>query len=273
MGRLFRADLMKQRKSTTLWVCTILAFLFGIVMAVLYYMVWLNIGTTVQNTQQMLAQAGFSPDAFDSVMSKFPKPSMTEYANALLRDTNVLYVCAVVVGVFVGSEYSMGTIKNTIARGFTRTKVFISKFLVSLLSMMIVVASYVLGGSITSICIFGFTSSAGKRRVLMVLISYFCLFVAVAAMYMMIAIITRKTGHAIAVSIVFPILVESVITAVEVANKEFSGISKYWLFRTFLEAEDLCLAYKAYIPILIASVYTAVCFIISYLVFKRQELK
>lgn len=273
MGRLFRADMRKLKKSSTLWVCTALAFLFGIVMAVLYYIVWVNIGSSVQATQQLLGQLGVEKETFETAIAQFPEPNFFEYANALLCDTNVLYFGAIVIGVFVASEYSMGTVKNTIARGFTRTKVFFSKFFSSVIAMMIVVFSYVFGGSMTSVFMFGFTSSTGKKRMLMVLLVYFSLFIAAASMFLMISVIMKKTGQAIAVSIIFPVIVESVISALTIANKSFVPIAKYWLFRTFVAAEDLCLSYRSYIPFLVAAVYTGVCLVTAYLVFRRQEFK
>lgn len=273
MGRLFRSDLRKQEKSSTMWVCTILAFLFGIVMAVLYYIVWLNIGSSLEATRLMMEQMGVGQETFEAALAQFPEPNLFDFANALLSDTNVLYLGAIVICVFVGSEYSMGTIKHSISRGYTRTKVFFSKFFVSVISMIIVVISYVLGGSVASACMFGFSSPAGPTRVAMVLLAYLSLFVAAAALSMMIAVIMRKTGQAVAVAIVFPILVESVISAITIANREFTSISRFWLFRTFVSTEELCLAHKSYIPFLVAAVYTGVCLIISYLVFRRQELK
>ena len=273
MGRLFRSDLRKLKKSSTMWVCTAVAFAFGIVMAVLYYIVWVNIGSSVQATQALMDQMGIEKETFESAIAQFPAPNLFEYANAMLCDTNVLYIGAIVVGVFVASEYSMGTIKNTIARGFTRTKVFFSKFFTSVISMIIVVVAYVFGGSLTSVFMFGFTTDTGKKRMLMVVLAYLSLYIAAASMFLMIAVIMKKTGQAIAVSIVFPIIVESVISALTIANKNFIPVSKYWLFRTFVSTEQLCLDHKSYIPFLVAAVYTGVSLITAYMVFKRQELK
>ena len=273
MGRLFRADLRKQKKSSTMWVCMILAFLFGIVMAVLYYIVWLNIGSSMEATRTMIEQMGIQQETFEDVLAQFPEPNLFEYANALLCDSNVFYIGAIVICVFVGSEYSMGTIKHSLARGYTRTKVFFSKFIVSVFSMLAVVLAYVLGGCVTSACMFGFSGPVGPTRIVMVLLAYFSLYIAASSLCMMIAVIMRKTGQAVAVAIVFPILVDSVISAITIANRDFIYISRFWILRTFVSTEELCLAHKSYIPFLVAAVYTGISLIIAYMTFRRQEIK
>ncbi len=271
MGNLLRSDFIKQKKSSTFWVCIVLAFLLGIVMAALYYTVWINIGSSLQATQALMDQMGVEKETFEEALAQFPEPNMFEYANACLSDTNVLYIGAVVIGVFTASEYSMGTIRNSLSRGFSRVQVYFSKLIVSAVSMLSVVAAYVFGGSLASVIMFGFTTDTGKTKIFLVLLAYFCLFLAATSFYMMISVIMKKTGHAIAVSIIFPILIESALGIITMSNHDFGRISRLWLFRTFVTTESMCLNGEAYIPLLVAAFYFIICSATGLIVFRRQQ--
>lgn len=272
MLNLLRSDFLKQKKSSTLWVCIVLAFLLGIVMAVLYYIVWINIGSSLQAQLTLMNELGIEKESFEEALAQFPEPNLFEYANACLSDTNVLYIGAVVIGVFTASEYSMGTIRNSISRGFSRTQIYFSKLIASSVSMVSIVFAYVLGGAVTSVIMFGFSTDTGNTKMFLILISYLCLYLAASAFYMMISVIMKKTGHAIAVSIVFPILVESVISVITMSNSNLIPLSKFWIFRTFVSTESLCLNGQAYIPMLVAACYFVICTSVGLIVFRRQQV-
>lgn len=274
MGSLIRSDFLKLKKSSTFWVCMVISLLMGMLMAVLYYIVWVNIGSTLREQAEMMKWMGVESGTFEEALAVFPEPNVFEYANALLCDTNVLYIGAIVIGVFVGSEYSMGTVRNSISRGIQRYKLIISKFIVSSASMLFVVIAYVASGSLASVVMFGFSTDMGKRKMLLVLAAYFCLFIAAAVFYVMVAVLSRKTGRAIAISIVLPVIVETIIGMITfISAKDVGSFSRLWLFRTFVTTESMCLNGEFYVPFAVAAVYTLLCGTIAVEAFRHQEIK
>ncbi len=274
MSGLLKSDLLKLRKSGTFRVCVILSLLIGVFIALIYYYVWRNVGSSVEATKVMMTALGAEEDAIKEVLSVFPEPNVFDYINTMLSDANALYISSVAVCVFIASEYSMGTVKNPISRGIKRRNIIASKFISVAISMICIMAAYVTGGAITSFCIFGYSPYQGGGNIPLVLLTYTLLFLGLAAFYTMISIIAKGTGRAIAVSILLPMITEAVIGMIAYSSQDYSGnISKLWIFRTILLSSDMCKSGQAYIPILVAFGYMFICGTVSSMVFRRQELK
>ena len=204
MSGLLKSDLLKLRKSGTFRVCVILSLLIGVFIALIYYYVWRNVGSSVEATKVMMTALGAEEDAIKEALSVFPEPNVFDYINTMLSDANALYISSVAVCVFIASEYSMGTVKNPISRGIKRRNIIASKFISVAISMICIMAAYVTGGAITSFCIFGYSPYQGGGNIPLVLLTYTLLFLGLAAFYTMISIISKGTGRAIAVSILLP---------------------------------------------------------------------
>lgn len=274
MGSLLKSDLLKLRKSSTFWVCIVLSVFLGVMFSLLYYYVWKNVGSSVEATKTVMKALGAQEESIKEALAIFPEPNVFAYINTMLCDSNAIYISAVVICVFVASEYSMGTIRNSLSRGFSRRQFIASKFISVAIAMTSVIASYVTGGFVTSVCIFGVEPYSGKGNIALILIAYTLLFLGLASFYTMISIVTRKTGRAVAVAIIFPAIVEAIIGMIAYISQDYSGVvSKFWIFRTVLLSNNLCEKGEAYIPILVALGYMFICGTISSLVFRRQEIK
>ena len=273
MGRLLRSDFMKMKSSRAFWVCCIVSLFLGAVMSVLYYVVWINMGESIEITEQMLLGMGMPEETVSDTLSVVPRTNLWSYINTCLADTNVVYIIAVLAGVLVASEYSMGTFRNTLSRGFSRTQVYLSKLVLCVVGTFITLFAYVSGGAITAAIMFGFGSDTEAGQMLLQLGAYICLFVAIASFFLMIAVLSKKTGTTIALSIIIPIVVQSAVTLLSMAFKDFGQISRYWLFNTVMATQGLCRDGDAYVPFLVAGVYLILCFLIGMTVFRKQEMK
>lgn len=270
---LIKSDFMKLKKSRSLIICCIVAVCLGAVMALLYVNAWNTMGENIENARELMMQMGIDGETIDSAFSVLPEPYFWSYANIMLSDGSIPTFAAICAGVFIASEYSMGTIKNTISRGFSRTKIYVSKLMVSCVTIIILGIAYVVGTmAVCAIFVRGGSEISAVQMLLSVL-SYIFLFAAMASVYLMIAVIMKKTGVAIAVSIVIPAVISSVITIITYSNNEFSQVAKYWLFNTPSFVEKMCIDGQAYIPLLISVFYFAVSTAVGLTVFKRQEIK
>ena len=120
MSRLLSADFAKLKKNKFFWICMIGMFLFGIFMAVMNYI------------------------------------STRQYGDYEAQITNVLFIYALTVAIlipafvslFVGTEYSDGTIRNKMIIGHTRTCIYLSNLIVSSTAGLGFCISYIVGVSL-----------------------------------------------------------------------------------------------------------------------------
>ena len=273
MNSLLRADILKLRRSTTFRACLILAFLIGIIMAVLYNIAADQLHANYDEYVNILVERGMNQEAVEDIFSEVPEYNLWAYINISLSDNNVLYFGAIIISVLVGSEYSMGTLRNSVSRGFSRSSVFFSKLITSVLSMYAVVLFYVLGSGITACIMYGFGSSVGALKILLIITAYLVLFAAVSCFYMMVAVLMKNTGHALGFSIIVPLLVATVMRLAAMAQPDFDSVSRFWIFNTIASTQKMCMSSDVWIPFAAAGVYFAVSCVTGILVFRRQEIK
>lgn len=275
LSRLIKSDFIKLRKSKTLIVCSIIAFCLSLLMALLLVNGWNSNGNgeSIEQATEMLIEMGMDEETVDMALSIMPRPYIWSYANYFLSDGVISILAAICVSVFTASEYSMGTLKNTLSRGFSRTQIYLSKLIVSCVSVLILAVVYLLGGLLVgSIFLRGISELTAVQMILCV-ISYLCLFLAMTSVYYMLSIIIRRTGVTIALSLVIPNIVASILTTISYSIKEVSEISQYWLFNTPSIVQKMCVSGQAYIPIIIALAYFILSTAAGLIISKRQEVK
>lgn len=115
----------------------------------------------------------------------------------------IVILLAVFVSLFVCSDFIEGTIKNVISRGFSRTRVYITKYLVLIVAGLIFAILNMATTFVMSAILFGVGSPSGNLLPMMLIQ---CLLVlSFVSLYQFFAVIFRKNGGSIAVGIVFPI--------------------------------------------------------------------
>ena len=117
MSRLLSADFAKLRKNKFFWICMAGMFLFGVFMAIMDYI------------------------------------STLQYGDYEAQITNVLFIYPLVVAIlipafvslFVGTEYSDGTIRNKMIIGHMRTGIYLSELIVCSVAGIGFCVSYIIG--------------------------------------------------------------------------------------------------------------------------------
>ena len=289
MSEVFRSDLFKLRKIRSFRVCLIVAFVLGLLMSVLYYIAWQELNKTMEETLMYIESLGDYSKVVMEAMDVLPSDNLWSYVNVSLCDLNVLYIAAVVIGIFVGSEYSMGTIRNALTRGFSRNGVYFSKLTCAVIAMFLTVLSYTLGSFLSGCIMFGFTSSVPAGQMLLCIALYALLFMAVASFYSMLAVITKlfmavasfysmlavitkKTGYAIALAMLIPILVTALINIIKIGNQDFGNVSRFWIFETITNTQKLVLSGEGYIPAISGAIYLTLSSTIGLVVFRKQSI-
>ncbi len=273
MGTLMKADFYKLKKSRSWFVCIVVAFVIGVIMSVLYYMAWKMVGNNVEFTRTLMESLGSDEKTINDMLMVVPDNNSWAYISTALADTNVLYITAIVISIFVSSEYSMGTIKNSVSRGCPRTAVYFSKLIFSLAAMVTVVVSYLLGSGMVGCILFGFSAKISAGQILLTLAGYIVQFAAAGSVFVMIAVLMRKTGYAVAFSIVIPMLITSLLQVAAISVNNSNLFSRFWLFLSITSTQNFCLNGEAYVPFLVGTAYLVLSALVGIIVFRRQELK
>ena len=145
MSRLLSADFAKLKKNKFFWICMIGMFLFGVFMAVMNYI------------------------------------STRQYGDYEAQITNVLFIYALTVAIlipafvslFVGTEYSDGTIRNKMIIGHTRTCIYLSNLIVCSTAGLGFCISYIVGVIVAGLPLYTIDTGILKGTVILVLCSFF----------------------------------------------------------------------------------------------------
>lgn len=267
MSGLIRADFKKLFKGKTLLVCAIIAAAFGAFM--IYIM---NMSLQMIDSQLDMMSSVMGED-MEIALSGIPQNNVWSMVSYLFIDPDIGILTAICICVFITSEYSMGTFKNAVSRGFSRTQIYLSKFIVSVVSSLILISLFVISGTIVAFICMPTATDVSVWQMIVMILTYLFLAVAAASMYLMFAMLLRKTGVSVAASICIVVFVSSIFEVLGVFVENFSNYSRFWILNTFGIVEKSCLNGEIYIPLLIGLGYIAVTGAIGLMVFRKRDIK
>ena len=275
MGRLILSDLKKLMKCRTLWVCAVIGFLTGMSMTFLYDAAWNNMTDTAnyQMVFSFLKTMGMDSDTSKQLLSQFPQEVFWQYINTLFSDGNLIIFIAIVISVYVGTEYNEGTFKNTLSRGFSRTSVYASKYISSVAAVAITIISYLFGGGIVAAIKFDLTTDVTNEQMIIMVLAYSCLYIALTAVFMFIAVISKKTGLAIALNIVIPIFVSLFVRILTFGFDWVQKAVQFWIFDTVTLVQTLYQNNDIYIAFIVSPIYLILFMVLGMILFKRQDIR
>ena len=200
-------------------------------------------------------------------------------------------VLAVFVGIFVCEDRVRGTIKNIYARGYSRTNVFLAKFLVSsgtaALLYLIVTASIYLSGMIAfSTAPFDVKPQTVKGFLLLIL-GRLVVILAANAAYFMISEMIGSTVFSIAANMFAPLVVTGILYIIIqilfliVVNDDYStqytfiqNIQEYWIYSLATNGFYVEMKENTYFPHLMASLGYLILFgFLGWLITRKKEVK
>ena len=272
MVGLIKADFKKLFKGKTLLVCSIIAVGFGALMAYIMDMS-LDMFYSSDVMQSIDMASSMMGEDIGFEILGIPQNNLWSMVNYLFTDSDVGILTAICICVFITSEYSMGTFKNSVSRGFSRTEIYISKFIVSVVSAIIIILLFVIGGTVVAFICTPIEAEVNAVQMIAMILTYLLLASASASMYLMFAMMFRRTGVSVAASICMIVFVSSIFQVLEVFVENLSDYSKFWILNTFTIVEQSCLDGKIYIPVLIGLGYIFVTSAIGMLMFKKREIK
>lgn len=251
MFNLLRADFYKLRRSKSFFICLVILALF-----VAYIII--DFSSSAHIKEQL------SPSTFHWIYMLFKERAFLPYFIPLFQ--------AIFITMLITSEYSAGTIKDSVSLGFSRRKIYISKLITVSVGSILMMLVAIFFTVITSIFVFGIYGSFSTYDLLLLvrmLLIQAMLYTAYGSVFLMIAFLIKNIGGTMAFSIFFSLILGSLGSVV--GN---SYLGRALLLMNFPPtAVPHPQAVDIRIAITVALSYLILCLGIGGFTFKRQDIK
>lgn len=228
MTHLIRSDLYKLRNARYFWVCLIITVILAV------GGIFLLDFTCRMMGDQMDAQAAQQQEALDesgvSVVSVEGVPTSQDdltlsgqLVSFFAGDTTL--ILAVLISLFVGSEFNHGTIKNIASKQYSRAAIYGSKLITGMAAGIFLTLVYALFSSVTAAVLWGFgdISPGYWPETLGAIGLELLLLCAFISLFVMFSIIIRQNGGALAANICFLEFLSLFAMMGEMVIKKLSG--------------------------------------------------
>ncbi len=188
MLNLLRSDFYRLFKSKSYYICTLI--LAALIAGSAFIMDWASkqVSAAGGSTVGLSLQDGFS----------YGISSMFSASN------NPLFM-GIIIAIFITADFSHGTMKNVVSKGFARTKIYLSKLITMISAIYIMSVVVFIFGTVSAWIItgkFGSFTASYTGEILRMAGIELILYAALVAIFVMIGMTVRNTGGVIAVNIV-----------------------------------------------------------------------
>lgn len=141
-------------------------------------------------------------------------------------------VIGVFVPLFVCEDYVSGTIRNIVTRGYTRLGIFLAKLIAVLFASAIMTIVCMVAGYLVGVLFCAPGEQPFDAYTVKILLCQLAVMLAEASLFYAISTVLQKTGGAIAICLVLPMVLTIVLALADtaLAEKEIQ-LSGYWLER------------------------------------------
>ena len=200
MKRLLRFELYKMIRMKSLYICALIPVI-------------LNVG--IAFIDQCLTKGFFNVAASDYILSVA--------AGSLLPLTAGIFTA-----LYISDDFQNHTMKNIVARGYSRTMVYLAKLISSSVGILIMFGINLLSEILISMPLG--LSSAGTKIVILSVIAQLIVMLALNAMYLMICMLLGKSVISVAIVVVGPTLAGALLSVLSLLlRKQGINLSDYWI--------------------------------------------
>lgn len=258
MGKLFLFEARKLARQKSLYICFAIAVAMLVLVALVYAIL-----------------QGYSDRFSDGTLDGEPVFGVAKFTKNTFSNCDFFLLLAVIVTLFCCNDYSNATIKNIYAKGYSRAKVYFSKYLFSLaLSLVLaaacIIISYVIGA------IFAKPDDGGQLAEIMVcqlitVIGYHGIFFSVSMML-------TKVGGSLAINILAPMLFGTVLSLLTLliqsaATGSEIDLGYIWFDSVFAGLSKSSVETETFIrAVLMSLIYAGAFVTLGYFVNSRKEV-
>ncbi|MGE6362762.1 ABC transporter permease [Bacillus paramycoides] len=273
MSNLIKADLFKLTRNKTFWVLIMIITAIALGLTLCIFM-------ASKGILNLNLDGGFSmaqTEAEQSNGQNFKTSGLETFIMTMGGEFSIIILLiSVLAGFFISQEYSTGVIKNIVAGGNSRGKIFCSKLIVYSIGVVIISLVYPIITTISTTLMFGFGELPSTSPFIYILRSSFLTiinFIAIGSIIMLFAIIVEESGKTIGISIGFIIFI-NVFFGLGQNIEVIKVIYEYSVFYQILEASNPIMTNIEVIKSLLIGVVTFI--IVTYFgvfVFGKKDIK
>lgn len=254
MNQLLKADCYKLFKNKSLYVCSIICLAFTVILVY---------------TLNFIADQGMAEMVLD-----FSTTIGTAF------DGNTHIFVAIILSLFIGSEFTLGTIKNTASKAFSRTKIYMSKWLTMTIVSDVLLIAFVTLYGVLALAFWGY-GNPGDGFVLelvKVLGLQILLNTALTSVFTMLTMLLRQGGGAIAVNICLLSFTSTIVSLLQYIIQSLTGkevnLVQYLLTTTISEVASMELTTGLVTRSIVLSIgVIAVSLAIGIFSFNKRDIK
>ena len=181
--------------------------------------------------------------------------------------SEVSVVSMIFITLFCTFDFTEGTAKNIVGRGYSVVKLLISKYIASLIGLLCMY-----GITILVFFVLFIKNGMGYEASVPIIFIYSIFnIIAYTVFYGTIAFVLEKNSAAIIGNMFIPTITSIVLGLVD--SNLHINISKYWLDNVGLKFIAKPVLNNIYMPIVVYIIYTVVVFIIGMKIVKEKEIK
>ncbi|KMZ55229.1 ABC transporter permease subunit [Dorea sp. D27] len=281
MINLLRNDFYKLGKAKYFWVCLIVAVVLAAASIFLldftYKIGGDQMAAQMEQQQKALDENGVNistqgvPGSYDELNASGQMLSF--FAG------NTTLLLAVLVSLFVGSEFNNGTIKNIASRNYSRGRIYLSKLIVCVITGVVFTLLYAAVSTVTATALWGFGDvGAGfwpdffKAAGIELLLGS-----AFVSVFVMFSMLIRQNGGSLAANICFLEFISLLVMLGEIIIKKLSGrtvtLSNYLIDTNMTAVSSGLTRTVAIRGITVALCFLAAAAIIGMVSFQKRDIK
>lgn len=208
MKKLLRFELRKILRSKAFYVCVAISIGFLIL---------------------TLVTAKIANDALEAVGQQKLTLSGVFFAKGAISSASIGMISAIFIAIYVCEDFASGTMKTIIAKGNDRTKVYFSKYIISVSAVIIWSIVSVLVAFLIGTAMYG-NNEALKDNVAVIIIGQLLGVLAYHSLYFMISYSFTKVGASIALNLLGPLGVNLLLNFGDTLIKSDSfKLTDYWI--------------------------------------------
>ncbi len=257
MASLIRFELHKLFRQKSFYVC----------LSILLALTILNvlIGNQSPNTIVLLIQ----------IMTNQNNPTGIDLALSSVNNSYFTTVIGIFVALFVCDDYSFHTIKNVIARGFTRTQIYFAKFIACLVGALIAYCSAIIVSFGLGSAIYGVGNITGDYFLMFATQIAVCF--AVTVIVFSLSITLKSKAGSIVLFVLGSTFIDLALSLADIffQSKEIDlSLSPYWITRMLADTSTLVNGLdgkRLAICLVCAAVYSAVFLTLGWVFTRKSE--
>lgn len=208
MNKLLRFELRKILRSKAFYICVAISIGFLLLSVV---------------------TAKFGNDALEALGMPTLTLSGVFFAKSAISNASIGMISAIFIALYVCEDFTSGTMKTILAKGNDRTKVYFSKYIISLCAVVVWSIVSVLVAFLLGTAMYG-NAEALKDNVALIIIGQLLGVLAYHSLYFMISYAFTKVGASIALNLLGPIGVSLLLGLGDTLIKsDWFKLNDYWI--------------------------------------------